>query len=121
MLMRPCDKSKKLGKCSLMSTSNLIEDLKPVHAFNESLIFIYFTYALQEPFGSVYSCTPDRRITKIDTGYLFSNGIAVQHNDQGKPELLIVAETGKKTLHAYDILSPGVVGNKRIWGILPGV
>ncbi len=58
---------------------------------------------------------------KIDTGFNFSNGIAVRHTDEGKPSLLIVAETPKKLLWAYDIKGPGgKVANKREWAVLPG-
>ena len=62
----------------------------------------------------------DKQLIKIDTGYLFSNGIAVQHSSENKPVLLIVAETGTKTLHAYDIVAPGKVAHKREWAKLPG-
>ncbi len=57
---------------------------------------------------------------KVDSGYQFSNGIAVQHMDDGRPKTLIVAETPTKTLWAYDITGPGLVQNKRVWGKLPG-
>ena len=56
-----------------------------------------------------------------DMGYWFPNGIAVKHSDEGKPQLLIVAETPKKILWAFDIVAPGIVENKRLWANIPGV
>ena len=56
----------------------------------------------------------------VENGYWFPNGIAVKHSEDNKPELLIVAETPKKTLWAFDITAPGAVEKKRIWGKIPG-
>ena len=75
---------------------------------------------LQEAFGSVYCYTKFQKVKKVDTGYLFPNGIAVWPSTDGSPPVLIVAETETKTLHAFDIAGPGEVCNKRVWGILPG-
>ena len=57
---------------------------------------------------------------KVASGYLFSNGIAVQHTEDGKPKKLIVAETFTKTLWGYDIVGDGQIENKHSWGKLPG-
>ena len=58
---------------------------------------------------------------KIDTGFMFPNGIAVRHTNDGTPSMLIVAETAKKLLWAFDIKgSGGKVANKREWAVLPG-
>ncbi|CAC5377576.1 Diisopropyl-fluorophosphatase [Mytilus coruscus] len=73
----------------------------------------------QEAFGSVYCVTNQNEVIKVDTGYLFSNGIAVQHSSDGKPQMLIVAETRTRSLWVYDILGPGVVGKRTLWGKLP--
>lgn len=63
---------------------------------------------------------------KIDTGYRFPNGIAVQYNKAGdKPENLIVAETPTKTLWAFPFIkdSPGNVdvSKKSAFGHLRGL
>lgn len=57
---------------------------------------------------------------RIDTGYQFPNGIAVQHMNDGRPRKLIVAETPAKKLWSYDIKGPGKVENKKVWGHIPG-
>ena len=64
--------------------------------------------------------TYEGKVIKVDTGFNFSNGIAVQHMEDGRPKHLIVAETPKKILWAYDIIGPGLVENKRVWGRIPG-
>ena len=56
----------------------------------------------------------------VDTGIHFPNGIAVMHTSDGRPQTLIVAETPKKMLWAYDIKGPGEIGPRREWGKLPG-
>ena len=73
----------------------------------------------QEPFGSVY-CVTNEGVVRVDTGFLFPNGIAVLHDDDGCPKTLIVAETPTKRLWGYDIVGSGKLKNKRIWGQLPG-
>ena len=57
---------------------------------------------------------------KIDTGFLFPNGIAILHGGDDCPKTLIVAETPTRCLWGYDIVGNGKVENKRIWGQLPG-
>ncbi|XP_071143907.1 diisopropyl-fluorophosphatase-like [Mytilus edulis] len=79
-----------------------------------------FKRSTEERFGSVYCVTNKKEVIKVDTGYKFSNGIAVQHKPDGKPWKVIVAETFTKSLWAYDILGPGQVGQKTLWGKLPG-
>jgi len=59
-------------------------------------------------------------VVKIDTGIRFPNGIAVKHSADGRPSLLIVAETPTKSLWGYNIDGPGKVSGKRLWGKLPG-
>ncbi|XP_063421626.1 diisopropyl-fluorophosphatase-like [Mytilus trossulus] len=78
-----------------------------------------YTRSNKEAFGSVYCVTNKHTVIKVDTGYLFSNGIAVQHSLDGKPQKLIVAETRTQSLWVYNILGPGAVGNKTLWGKLP--
>ena len=58
---------------------------------------------------------------KVATGYLYPNGLAVKHSSEGKPQVLIVAETETKSLWAFDITAPGKVTNKHLWGKLPGI
>ena len=60
------------------------------------------------------------KCVRVDTGYLFPNGLAVQHDAEGNPKLLIVAETFTKLLWIYDITGPGEIKRKRLWGTLPG-
>ena len=56
----------------------------------------------------------------VSTGYWFPNGIAVKHSAEGKPELVIVAETKSKTLWGFDIAEDGSLQNKRVWATVPG-
>lgn len=79
-----------------------------------------YTRSMQEKFGSVYCFTSDGEMIRIDTGYQFPNGIAVQHMNDGRPRKLIVAETPAKKLWSYDIKGPGKVENKKVWGHIPG-
>ena len=60
-------------------------------------------------------------MVKVDTGFIFSNGIAVQHEKHGLPAKLIVAETGRKTLWSYDITAPAKAENKKLWAKIPGM
>ncbi|XP_069128236.1 diisopropyl-fluorophosphatase-like [Argopecten irradians] len=76
--------------------------------------------SMEEPFGSVYCMTKDGEVIKVDTGIRFPNGIAVKHSEDGRPSLLIVAETPTKSLWGYNILGPGKVSEKFLWGKLPG-
>lgn len=72
-------------------------------------------------FGSVYRLNPETgEIFKFDDGMAFPNGISVRHSNDGKPELVIVAETGTKTLWGYEILNDGQLGSKREWSKIPG-
>lgn len=75
-----------------------------------------YTRSTEEAFGSVYCHTATGETKLVDQGYLFSNGIAVTKDSS----TLIVAETGSKSLWAYDITGPGTVSNKRLWANLPG-
>jgi len=68
------------------------------------------------PVGEVYCRLTDGTVHRLDDGYAFSNGLVVTADDK----TLIVAETFTKRLYAYDIIEPGHVGNKRLWGTLPG-
>ncbi|XP_046558960.1 diisopropyl-fluorophosphatase-like [Haliotis rubra] len=79
-----------------------------------------FTKSKEEPFGSVYCMLTSGQVVRVDTGIRFPNGIAVLHTDDGRPKKLIVAETPTKLLWSYDIVEPGKVANKTIWGRLSG-
>lgn len=62
---------------------------------------------------------------RIDSGYRFPNGIAVQYDKKGqKPQNLIVAETPAKTLWSIPFVAEknGVVdvSRKKIFGRCPG-
>lgn len=58
------------------------------------------------PPGSVCYGTPDGSATRCHTGLAFPNGLGV--TDDGST--LVVAESGKFTLHAFPILGPGELG-----------
>lgn len=80
---------------------------------------------LKEPFGSIYCYTTEGIMKRIDTGYKFPNGIAVQYDKTGlTPENLIVAETPTKTLWSFPFIkdSPGSVdvSKKSVFGHLRG-
>lgn len=81
---------------------------------------LYFTAPAgsgkDKPLGEVYCLTARDDVVRLDGGYQFCNGIAVTADDR----TLIVAETMTKALWAFDIQSPGVVANKRLWARLPG-
>ncbi|XP_071118676.1 diisopropyl-fluorophosphatase-like [Haliotis cracherodii] len=79
-----------------------------------------YTRSMEEPFGSVYCMLTSGQVVRVDTGIRFPNGIAVLHTDDGRPKKLIVAETPTKLLWSYDIVEPGKVNNKTIWGRLSG-
>ena len=66
--------------------------------------------------GEVFCRTADGQVRRLDDGYAFSNGLAVDATDS----TLIVAETYTKSLWAYDIDRPGVVSGKRLFATLPG-
>ena len=65
--------------------------------------------------------TRDGRVLRIDSGLKYPNGIAVQHTADGKPSKLLVANWIPLVIYSYDIVAPGVVMNKRVWGKLQGV
>jgi gluconolactonase len=81
---------------------------------------LYFTAPAgssdKKPEGEVYCRLSDGTVRRLDSGYAFSNGLAVTADDK----TLIVAETFTKQLHAFDIVAPGEVVNKRVWATLPG-
>ncbi|CAH1787073.1 unnamed protein product [Owenia fusiformis] len=81
-----------------------------------------YTDSQEEPFGSVYcyNKTTDE-IIKVTTGFLYPNGIAIQHDNNGTPKKLIFGESFNTTapLWSYDIVSPCQVENKQVWGNLP--
>jgi len=68
------------------------------------------------PKGHVYWATTDgREIKKVATGYDVSNGIAISND----AKTLIVAETVTCKMWAHDILAPGELGPRRLFGELP--
>jgi gluconolactonase len=80
---------------------------------------LYFTAPAgsnaQTPEGEIYCLARDGRVTRLDGGFQFCNGIAVTADDR----TLIVAETMTRSLWAYDIVEPGVVAHKRLWSRMP--
>jgi len=97
---------------------------KPIRGCNDCAFDskgnLYFTAPAgsnkNTPVGEVYCREVDGNVHRLDNGYAFSNGIAVNADDR----LLIVAETFTKSLWAYDILAPGKISNKRLFARLPG-
>ncbi len=71
---------------------------------------------LKNPAGEIFCRLSDGRIRRLDSGFAFSNGLALSADEK----LLIVAETYTKRLYAYDIVAPGSVEGKRLWAVLPG-
>jgi gluconolactonase len=85
----------------------------------DSLGNLYFTAPAgsnaEQPVGEVYCRLGDGQVHRLDSGFAFSNGLALTADDK----TLIVAETFTKRLYAYDIIEPGAVANKRLWATLP--
>ncbi|GFR81472.1 diisopropyl-fluorophosphatase [Elysia marginata] len=75
--------------------------------------------SFEEPFGSIYCLTSDGVVVHLESNYRFSNGLAVKHSKEGRPEKLIVAETPTRTLWSYDIEGPGKISKKTQWAKLP--
>jgi len=75
---------------------------------------IYFTdptgSSKEKPIGSVYRIGTDRRVTRLDTGLAFPNGLAVSP-DQKR---LFVAESATNSLLCYDLHEDGRVSNKKV-------
>ena len=87
--------------------------------------YVSHPHVLQEPFGSVYCYTADGLMKRVDTGYKFPNGIAVQYSKDGQNVTnIIVAETGTKTLWAIPVTdgpSASVdINRKNAFGRCPG-
>lgn len=70
----------------------------------------------KKPAGEIYCRKADGTVVKLDEGFHFCNGLAVNHDDR----LLVVAETFTKKLWAYDIKAQGKVANKRLFATLSG-
>lgn len=74
----------------------------------------------------MYCYTVDGLMKKVDTGYKFPNGIAVQYSKDGqKVTNIIVAETGTKTLWAIPVTDGASamvdIEKKSMFGRCPGV
>lgn len=72
--------------------------------------------SVDEPVGELFCRLTDGTVRRLDGGYAFCNGLAVSADGA----TLIVAETPTKTLWAYDILSPGRVSERWVFGRLRG-
>uniref|UniRef100_H2Y755 SMP-30/Gluconolactonase/LRE-like region domain-containing protein n=1 Tax=Ciona savignyi TaxID=51511 RepID=H2Y755_CIOSA len=67
-----------------------------------------------EPSGRIYCLPKGGEVPiKVDDNFMFCNGIAVSGN------MLLVAETVKNQIIAYDITGPGKVKNRRLWAKVP--
>ncbi|CAH1787844.1 unnamed protein product [Owenia fusiformis] len=74
------------------------------------------------PFGSVYCYnTTTNEIIKVATGFLYPNGIAVQHDSNGTPKKLVFGSSFNISapLWSFDIVGPCQIENKQVWGNLP--
>lgn len=81
---------------------------------------LYFTApagsSRQHRVGEVYCLLASGEVRRLDSGYAFSNGLAVSASDR----LLIVAETFTRKLFGYRLAAPGVVSEKFLFATLPG-
>ena len=81
---------------------------------------LYFTApagsSAEKPVGEIYCRKADGSVRKLDGGFRFCNGLAVNIEDS----LLVVAETFTKKLWAYDIVKQGEVANRREFATLSG-
>lgn len=66
--------------------------------------------------GEFFCRLSDGTVHRLDEGFKFCNGLAVSADDR----LVIVAETFTKQLHGYRLTAPGQVGEKFLFGTLPG-
>ena len=62
----------------------------------------------------------DGEIRRIVKDLKYPNGIAVQHTPDGRPSKLIYAESGTRSLWSHNIVGPGQITNRQLWGKLPG-
>jgi gluconolactonase len=65
--------------------------------------------------GEIFFRSRDGQVSRIDAGFAFPNGIAVN----AACNLLVFAETFTHRLIAYDLAAPGQVRNRREWAMLP--
>jgi gluconolactonase len=99
-------------------------DGKPIRGCNDCAFDtrgnLYFTApagsSADKPIGELFCRLSDGQVHRLDDGYAFSNGLAVNADDT----MLIVAETYTKSLWAYTLNAPGIVSGKRLFGKLPG-
>ncbi|MCX5659792.1 MAG: SMP-30/gluconolactonase/LRE family protein [Planctomycetota bacterium] len=119
----------KRGLLRVTHEGKLIEEVvtfegKPIRGCNDCIFdtqgHLYFTApggsSKAKAVGEVFCRRADGKVTRLDAGYHFCNGLVVTADDR----TLIVAETYTKKLWAFDIVEPGVVRNKRHWATLPG-
>ncbi len=62
------------------------------------------------PIGTVHFATPDGTVTTVDCGMQFPNGIAMTADGN----TLTAVETYPRCIWAYDVVRPGVTGDKRM-------
>lgn len=120
----------KLGILRVTIADGLVESVvsdfggQPIRGCNDcsfdSQGNLYFTApagsSQDVPCGEVFCRLADGTLRQLDTGFAFCNGIAISADDT----LLIVAETFTKRLYGYRLTSPGEVGEKFLFGTLPG-
>lgn len=69
-----------------------------------------------QPVGEVYFRSNSGSVSRLDDGFAFSNGIAVD----AVGYTLIVAETMTRKLWRYDLKQPGVIASKQLFATMPG-
>lgn len=71
--------------------------------------------SLENPIGTVYYVNSKGKIQQVVTGLAFPNGIVLAPD--GKR--LYVGESHKNQILVYDVLTPGKVGQQRVFAVLP--
>ena len=90
---------------------------KPLNAPNDVAIDpagnVYFSdpggSSAEKPVGSIYRIAADGRLTRLDTGLAFPNGLAVTPDQKN----LCLAESGRYRLLIYDLTPDGLAENRR--------
>lgn len=90
---------------------------KPLNAPNDVAIDpagnVYFSdpggSSAKKPVGSIYRIAADGRLTRLDTGLAFPNGLAVTPDQKN----LCLAESGRYRLLIYDLTPDGRAENRR--------
>jgi gluconolactonase len=99
-------------------------DGKPLRSPNDLSIDpkggFYFTdpggSSVSNPIGTIHYVDPQGKTHLVAGGLAFPNGIILRPDGR----TLIVGESGHNRVLAYEVLSPGKVGPRRVFAALPG-